>query len=63
MTKDYSTENSMVCPPDYEESTERVEPSYDDERQRSIDLDAALKDITLSQQIDKLESLIKEQAE
>lgn len=62
MTKDYSTENSMICGPEYEESTEREEPSYEDERQRQIDLDAALKDITLSQQIDKLEALLKRQA-
>ncbi len=57
-------ENSMVTGLQYEESyPDPAEPSYEDERQRQIDLDAALKDITLSQQIDKLESMIGRQAE
>ncbi len=65
--KDYSDENSMICGLQFEEGYtdpyEQREVSYEEARQEEVDsLNDTLRAITLSQQIDKLESMIKRQA-
>ncbi len=60
--KDYSQENSMVCNGEYEDRSETKEQDPDEYREMNReelhqDLTDALRDITLSQQIDRIEAL------